>query len=80
MKTLKQQAADSVLQNCEKLSPILPHMFYRALMTCLRIRNRPPLGVDIDSTIASLKMGLEMLQDRWLVSRMLSLSIHKRGC
>ncbi|KAL7928244.1 hypothetical protein V8C35DRAFT_318606 [Trichoderma chlorosporum] len=66
--TLERESFEATSQDCDKLSPFLLHMLYKALMACLRMKHNPPDGLDVTSNIRLLKFALERFKSRWLVA------------
>jgi hypothetical protein len=71
VKVMTRESFEYTAQDCDKLSPFLLHMLYKALMACLRMKHKPPAGLDIASHIHVLKQALEQFRGRWLIAGML---------
>ncbi len=67
---MTRESFDSIVEDCEKLSPFLLHMLYKALMVCIKIKHNPPADLDITLYIQGLKLALERFRSRWLVAGM----------
>lgn len=67
---MTRESFESIVHDCEKLSPFLLHMLYKALVACFRMKQNPPAGLDVALNIHSLKMALERFSSRWLVAGM----------
>ncbi|KAI5459523.1 hypothetical protein BGZ63DRAFT_359285 [Mariannaea sp. PMI_226] len=68
VKVMTQETFKPIAEDCDKLSPFLLHMLYKALMVCLRMKQTPPAELDITSNIYVLKLALDRFRDRWLVA------------
>ncbi|KAL6814303.1 hypothetical protein J3E69DRAFT_347044 [Trichoderma sp. SZMC 28015] len=68
VKVMTRESFESVVHDCERLSPFLLHMLYKALVACFRMKQNPPAGLDVALNIHSLKMALERFSSRWLVA------------
>ncbi|KAH8817144.1 hypothetical protein F5884DRAFT_896830 [Xylogone sp. PMI_703] len=75
VKVLSKQSFDSVAEHCDKLSPFLSHMVYKALMMCLSLKHRSSAELDFVSSIHVLKQALEQFGGRWLVAGMVEQSL-----
>lgn len=68
VKVMARESFESIAHDCEKLSPFLLHMLYKALLACFRMKQIPPAGIDIAFNIHALKKALERFKSRWLVA------------
>lgn len=73
VKVMARESFESIAHDCEKLSPFLLHMLYKALLACFRMKQIPPAGIDIAFNIHALKKALERFKSRWLVAGMLEI-------
>jgi hypothetical protein len=74
VKVMTEDYSESIAEDCNQPSPFLLHMLYKALMACLKMKHKPPAGLDITSTIHVLKSALKRFRSRWLVAGMLNRS------
>lgn len=65
---MTRESVETSAEDCDKLSPFILHMLYKALVACLRMKHEPPAGLDIETNIQVLKTALEQFRSRWLVA------------